>query len=520
LNQVPERLMHIIRWGLATSWLILIASLFYDPLSSILTAANNSSSPFRIHPDTCVLVQGHCLPQTSYSLGVRLFWAVIVPAAILIIFVFGHEAWRRICPLSFLSQLPRALKFQRQRKIVSSSGIVSSEPVFITEDSWLGQNHLYVQFGLLFGGLTARLLVLNSHPLALGIFLVFTILCAVSIGFLFAGKSWCNYFCPFAPVQAIFIGPRGLLGSQAHQADESLVPQSMCRTPENESACVGCKAACIDIDAEQAYWDKLEQPARQFVQYGYVGLLVAFFLYFYLFAGNWDYYFSGMWSRDDAIGMLFQPGFYLAGHAIPLPKLVAVPLTLAIFTVLSYLMLVRIEKTYRAQLRRQSKSPDRHQSHHTIFTLVTVCCFWFFFTFGGRPILNTLPAVVGLGFNAIVLIAGSIWGYRTLGRTHVQYLAEQAPPISITAPAVAAVDRTSKAHAAPTPSPPNTATVTPSNNRSIPTLTPNSSPKRNRSLRPTRTPKPIVKSAKFVGVDSLQEHRPISLDTTHTRPKS
>jgi hypothetical protein len=504
LNQVPERLMHIIRWGLAMSWLILIASLFYDPLSSILTDADNLSSPFRIHPDTCILLQGQCLPQTPYSLGVRLFWAVIVPAAILIIFVFGHEAWRRICPLSFLSQLPRALKLQRQRKSVDS-GIVSYDLVTISEDSWLGQNHLYVQFGLLFVGLTARLLILNSNPLALGIFLVATICAAMLVGFLFAGKSWCNYFCPFAPVQAVLIGPRGLWGSQAHQVSESLVPQSMCRTQDNESACVGCKSACIDIDAEQAYWDNLERPARQFVQYGYVGLLVAFFLYFYLFAGNWDYYFSGMWSRDDAIGMLFQPGFYLAGRAIPLPKLVAVPLTLAMFTLLTYLALNKVEKTYRAYLRRQTTSPERKQSHHIIFTLVTVFCFWFFFTFGGRPILNTLPAVVGLGFNAIVLIAGSIWGYRTLGRTHTQYLTELAPPIALTEPMAVAEDNRSQLQT-------NATTVTTSTNRSIPTLTPTSTTNRNRSHRPTQTPNSTAKSVK--------SDRPISLETTQTRPKS
>jgi hypothetical protein len=520
LNQVPERLMHIIRWGLALSWLLLIASLFYDPLSLILTDADNLSSPFRIHPETCILLQGKCLPQTPYSLGVRLFWAVIVPAAILMIFVFGHEAWRRICPLSFLSQLPRALKLQRQRKIVSS-GIVSYELISISENSWLGRNHLYLQFGLLFGGLTARLLVLNSHPLALGIFLVATICCAMLVGFLFAGKSWCNYFCPFAPVQAVFIGPRGLLGSQAHQASASLVPQSMCRTPDNESACVGCKSACIDIDAEQAYWDNLEQPARQFVQYGYVGLLVAFFLYFYLFAGNWDYYFSGIWSRDDAISMLFEPGLYLAGRAIPLPKLVAVPLILAIFTLLTYLALNKVEKTYRAYLRRQQKSPDwakptlheRKQSHHIIFTLVTVFSFWFFFTFGGRPILNTLPAVVSLGFNAIVLIAGSIWGYRTLGRTHAQYLTELAPPISLTEPiAVAEDNRLGKAHASRSNLQPSTATSTTSSNQSIPTHTPNSTINRNRSNIPTHPPNSTAKSVK--------PDPKISLDTTQTRPKS
>lgn len=425
LNQIPERLMHWARWGLATSWLLLIVSLFYDPISLILTNSDNLSSPFRIHAATCILLQGECVPQKPYSLGVRLFWSVIVPAAIFIIFVFGHEAWRRICPLSFLSQLPRALKLQRKRKIVDA-GIVRYELVSISEDSWLGENHFYVQFALLFLGLTARLLFVNSNPLALGIFLVSTILSAMLIGFLFAGKSWCNYFCPFAPVQAVFTGPRGLFGSQAHE-ESSPVPQSMCRTIENESACVGCKSSCIDIDAEQSYWDNLEKPARRFVQYGYVGLLIAFFSYFYLFAGNWDYYFSGMWSRDDAIEMLFKPGFYFLGKSIPLPKIIAVPLTLAMFTLLSYLVLSRVEKMYRGYLQKKGGLNARQRSHHTIFTAVTVFSFWFFFSFAGRPILNTMPEVVVLGFNAITIVVGSIWGYRTLARTPAEYQQEREP---------------------------------------------------------------------------------------------
>jgi polyferredoxin len=427
LNQVPERTMQIVRWGLAISWLFLIASLFYDPISAILTAPDNLQSPFRIHPETCILLQDECLVQKPYSLGVRLFWSAIVPAAIFVIFVFGHDVWRRMCPLSFFSQLPRALKLQRQQKMVGASGIVSYEVVTISAHSWLGQNHLYVQFGLFFVGLTIRLLLVNSHPLSLGIFLIVTILAAMLVGFLYAGKSWCNYFCPFAPVQAVFTGPMGLLGSSAHQQSESGVSQSMCRTTANESACVGCKSPCIDIDAEQAYWENLEKPARRFVQYGYVGILVAFFLYFYLFAGNWDYYFSGAWSRDDAIGMLFSPGFYLLGHAIPLPKLIAVPLTLAIFTALAYFILSRIEKIYRAYLRQQHTAESRQRSHHVMFTLTTVFSLWFFFCFGGRPILNSLPSFVSLGFNAIVTIVGSLWMYRTWGRTQAQYEYIPAP---------------------------------------------------------------------------------------------
>ncbi len=425
MNQVPERQMHWVRWALATSWLGLIASLFYDPISSILTDPQNLSSPFRIHLETCIPVQGKCLPQAPYSLGPRIFWSAIVPSAIFIIFVFGHETWRRICPLSFFSQLPRALNIQRKQKIVEA-GVASQELVFVAENSWLGQNHLYLQFGLFFIGLTTRLLLVNSNPLALGIFLTATILSAMLVGFLFAGKSWCNYFCPFSPVQAVFTGPRGLFGSQSHHQSDAGVSQSMCRTMDNESACVSCKSPCIDVDAEKAYWDNLEQPKRRFVQYSYVGILVAFFLYFYLYAGNWDYYFSGAWTRDDAVGTLFDPGLYLLGQAIALPKLIAVPLILGMATVLSYLILSQVEKFYRGYLRRKDKSVTRQQAYHILFTLTTVFSFWFFFSFGGRPILNTMPVMVGLGFNAIVILVGSIWGYRTLKRTQEQYQQESS----------------------------------------------------------------------------------------------
>jgi polyferredoxin len=241
LNQAPEKVMHRVRWVLAICWLLLIASLFYDPISLMLTDPHNLNSPFRINPATCILLQGKCLSQKPHSLGIRLFWSAIVPAAIFIIFVFGHETWRRICPLSFFSQLARALNLQRQ--------------CWIAEDSWLGQNHLYLQFGLFFLGLTLRLLLVNSNPEALGIFLLLTICSAILVGFLYQGKSWCNYFCPFSPVQAIFTGPRGLFGSEAHQ---NRVPQSMCRTKENQSDCVGCKSHCIDIDAEKNYWENLK----------------------------------------------------------------------------------------------------------------------------------------------------------------------------------------------------------------------------------------------------------------------
>ena len=114
--KTPERQMHMVRWLLTCGRLLLIFSMFYDPISPWLTDPNNTLSPLRIHPEVCVKVQGVCLEQTPYALGARLFWTMIVPAAIFILLVFGHELWRRICPLSFLSQIPRALGRQRQHR--------------------------------------------------------------------------------------------------------------------------------------------------------------------------------------------------------------------------------------------------------------------------------------------------------------------------------------------------------------------------------------------------------------------
>jgi len=146
--------------------------------------------------------------------------------------------------------------------------------VTIGENSWLGQNHLYVQGGLFFIGLGLRILFVNGHRASLGIFLIFTIACAILVGYLFAGKSWCNYFCPMSPVQMIYTGPRSLLGSQGHLEQKPAITQSMCRTinPETgkeQSACVSCKMPCIDIDAEKTYWTELnKERARRLIRLG------------------------------------------------------------------------------------------------------------------------------------------------------------------------------------------------------------------------------------------------------------
>lgn len=426
--QLPEPRMHWIRWILTIAWLLVIGSLFYDPWTSALTEPNHPWSLLRL-TDTCVQVQGKCLPEQPYPLGTTIFWGAIVPTAIFILLVFGHELWRRICPLSFLSQIPRALGWQRQFKRENQkTGKVRYELAKVHSDSWLGRNYPYMQFSWLFVGLCGRILFFNADRLVLAGWLLFTIAAAIAVGYFYGGKSWCQYFCPMAPVQSIYSEPGGLLSSKAHMSDQSIT-QSMCRTVlpdgKEQSACVACQNPCIDIDAERTYWDSLNKPETSFLRYGYVGLVVGYFGYYYVYAGNWNYYFSGAWLRQtDQLASLFDPGLYLFGQAINIPKLAAVPLVLGGCTVIGYWGGRWIEKRAKSYSRRQHSTLSIETIRHRIFTLCTFGIFNFFFIFGGRPLVQLLPWSVQYLYDLGLVSLSTLWLYKTWRRSPDLYSRE------------------------------------------------------------------------------------------------
>lgn len=426
--QWPERQMHWIRWGVTVGWLLIIASLFYDPWTSALTMPDHPWSPLRL-PETCLQVQGECLSEQPYPLGTTLFWGAIVPSAIFILLVFGHELWRRICPLSFLSQIPRALGWQRQFKRENKkTGKVRYELAKVDSNSWLGRNYPYVQFGWLFIGLCGRILFFNADRLVLAGWLLFTIAAAMAVGYWYGGKSWCQYFCPMAPVQSIYSEPRGLLGSKAHMSKQPIT-QSMCRTVlpdgKEQSACVACQNPCIDIDAERTYWNSLNKPETPFLRYGYVGLVIGYFVYYYLYAGNWDYYFSGAWTRQtDQLASLLNPGLYLFGQAINIPKLVAVPLVLGGCTIIGYWGGRWIEKRAKAYSLRQQLNLSVETIRHRIFALCTFGIFNFFFIFGGRPLVQLLPVSVQYLYDLGLVALSTLWLYQTWRRSPDLYSRE------------------------------------------------------------------------------------------------
>jgi len=423
--RISERRMHLVRWIVTIAWLLIIGSLVYDPWTAVLTEPNHPWSPLRLS-DRCIEVQGKCLAEQPYPLATTLFWGAIVPSSIFILLIFGHEAWRRICPLSFLSQIPRALGKQRQFKRENpNTGKVRYELAKVKSDSWLGKNYPYVQFGWLFIGLCGRILFFNADRLVLALWILFTIAAAILVGYLYGGKSWCNYFCPMAPVQQIYSEPGGLFGSKAHTSDTSIT-QSMCRivlpvrvaspleNGKEQSACVACQNPCIDIDSERTYWDGLNKPETAWLRYGYVGLVIGYFGYYYLYAGSWDYYISGAWARQsDQLSLLLSPGFYLFGQAINIPKLVAVPLTLGISTWLGYRIGRSIESWVKSFSRDRNLKLAPELIRHRIFTLSTFFIFNFFFIFGGRPLVQLMPIWIQYIYELTLVLLSTLWVYKT-----------------------------------------------------------------------------------------------------------
>jgi hypothetical protein len=430
INRISERKIHQFRWILAIGWLLLIFSSFYDPLSLWLTSPDNVASPIRVNVNTCISIQGDCLPQVAYVLAPRIFWGIIVPLSIIILVVGGHETWRRICPLSFFSQIPRRLGIGRKvQKISPTSGIARLELVGVKSGSWLGQNYLYLQLFLFYLGLNIRILFANGNGAGLGIFLLVTIAASIVVGYLFKGKSWCQYFCPMAPVQLFFTGTRGVKGSDAHLSAPGQITQSMCRTIDpqgnEKSACVSCQSGCVDIDIQRNYWNTFNQPDRQLLFYGYFGLMVGFFLYLYLYAGNWDYYYSGVWSHDThQLSSLFAPGFYIAGTAIAIPKIVAAPLTLGVCAALSYYGAQLLEKAYRYDTIRRGKNLRKSEIRHRCYSIWVFISFNIFFGFVFRANLQLCSEWIKFFVNAFSFIISTVWLFRSFARNSHRYYKE------------------------------------------------------------------------------------------------
>lgn len=411
---------------LLAAWLTLIGSLFWDPYSTFLTRPDNLLSPFHIST-SIVVVQDQTLTATPYSLAARIFWTMAVPLMPLFLMVFGHEAWRRICPLSFASQIPGYMGLQRYRsRLERRTGLVNRRVALINPTGWLARHSWYVQFGLLFTGVTVRILIINSDRHALGISLLSVIGAAMLTGFLWGGKTWCNYFCPANVVQKIYTEPGGILESTPHFSRPAL-PQSMCRksSPKGDiSACVACTANCGDIDLQRSYWYGVLDSERRNVYYMFFGLVLGFYGYYYIYAGNWDYYFSGIWTHEDGVAQkLLDQGIYFLGSRLIVPKVIAAPLVLALFCAFGLTIGRLLEAIYR-RLRAQREGMSEQILVHHCLSVSAWASINAFYLFGGRPNIMLVPALGERLIDIAIVSLTTLWLRKALQQSPVRFQQE------------------------------------------------------------------------------------------------
>ncbi|NJN59010.1 MAG: hypothetical protein HC879_16685 [Leptolyngbyaceae cyanobacterium SL_5_9] len=138
---------------------------------------------------------------------------------------------------------------------------------------------------------------------------------------------------------------------------------------------MACKLACIDIDAEGAYWEGIKKPDRKLLYYAYAGLVIGFYSYFWLYSGSWSFLSAGVWNETNQFATLLQPGFFIAGRAIAIPKLIAVPLTMTVTSGITYAIGLWAEGQYKRYNRRQRHPLSREQIQSRMFAVTTFLAF-------------------------------------------------------------------------------------------------------------------------------------------------
>lgn len=425
--KAPERRMVSVRMFLFAAWIVLIVSLFWDPVTPALTQPD-SGTPFALSNKE-VRVQGQLLEQKPYAMGARMFWTMILPCVPLFLMIFGHEAWRRICPLSFASRIPYYLGLQWLRKTFNrQTGRVERKPMTIAQDSFVARWHLPLQFIFLTSGVTARLLFINSDRAVFAFFFIGIITAAIITGFFYGGKTWCNYVCPIAPMQRIYTMPRGILETPAH-APKLPVTQSMCRTPGkdgDQSVCVSCITACPDVDLERSYWEIYKRPGSRFTYYGYFGMVLMFYVYYYLYSGGWDYYFTGAWTHEEnaQLNQLMNPGFWFNGYAVPIPKIIAAPLAMGLAVLGAYVLWLGIEAIYRRIARKINPTIADDTIRHHMFMVCAYTTINTFYLFAGRPNIALMPPWLQTTVNTLIVGATTIWLMYNIGRSQEDHTEE------------------------------------------------------------------------------------------------
>ncbi len=320
-----------------------------------------------------------------------IIWTFIIPLVPITLLVIGYSRWRNICPLAWFSKLTQNINLFSRRKL----------PV------WFEKNVYLVQFSLLFMAFAARLYILNNNALLLAGFFIVVIGLVVLSGLFLSGKSWCNYFCPVSVVEKIYSG------SNAHMQHVN----SAC------GACTACKTNCPDIDMESSYWKETSNRQKRIVFYAFPGLVFGFYFYYYLEAGNWAYYFDGVWAlagnNDTLTSALFLPGFFFLTS---IPKMIAVPLTLILTSVVSVYTFRTLENIIRYTKFTEGK--EDAVVEHITKSFAAFIAFNVFYIFAGAPTFQHYPYFYA-GFHFIIIVVSAVLLWKEIFREEKFFIQER-----------------------------------------------------------------------------------------------
>jgi hypothetical protein len=333
------------------------------------------------------------------SFGNRLTWTVCIAALPFFWMTFGYHLWRRICPLAVMGQVGR---------LVGKPGVRKT-------GDWMARNYLLVQLGLMIAALSLRLSGTNGSAVWLASFFGVVIVAAIVTSFVYAGKTWCNFVCPVGLVEKIHTEP-------ARAAIGGTEMTSQC------APCVACKKHCPDIDLEQGYWKEASERPRRIAYFAWPGVVVAFYVYYYLVSGSWSYYFDGAWTRDGAHAL--EPGFTFLPQ---LPVAVAAPLTLIAFGAVSFAVFAAIEAVILGarmkQLAVDATAEVREalvtRVRHGMLAFAGLVAFNAFYLFAGQPSLQLLPGWVVKAVGLLVVFASTAMFVRRFARREDQYVHEK-----------------------------------------------------------------------------------------------
>jgi hypothetical protein len=331
------------------------------------------------------------LAGTTFTVP-RLFWTVGLPLLPIGIVIAGFYPWRKVCPLAFWGEqgrrLDRLVKARSDGKTDDAEGKGKGAKAKPAKPGpqrrmpkWAEAWYPMIALGVLWLALAGRLVLTNGDGIALGILLVALGLTAALVNWRYTGKTWCNFICPVSIVERIYTEPNSL----------RLEHNSQCTT------CTACKKNCPDIDQENSYWKDVEEKAKRMAYYSFPGLVLGFYTYFWLRAGDWEAYFGGGWTNQPITReLLTGPGLFFAPW---LPAWAAAPLSLAAFMLASFAIFVGIERVLAKVWA------DEELRRHRVFTLAAFTAFNLFYLFAGAPTLRKLeygPRVLAF---AVPLIA-------------------------------------------------------------------------------------------------------------------